>query len=116
MKQILEGGQTTSSAEVERLKTQLQQLTVTMETQQQRYMCVTILLLHDPLTSSAYDMITHPLTIVYNLPIKPWSLGNCQQHVCMHITYMYMIYCVCRDNDGTSKVADLKLVCSHGDN
>ena len=37
MKQQLEGGQSTASAEVESLKSHLQQMTVTMETQQQRY-------------------------------------------------------------------------------
>ena len=37
MRQQLEGRQSTASAEVESLKSQLQQMTVTMETQQQRY-------------------------------------------------------------------------------
>ena len=37
MKQQVEGGQSAASAEVERLKEQLQQMTVTMETQQQRW-------------------------------------------------------------------------------
>lgn len=37
MKQQLEGGQSAASAEVERLKEQLQQMTVTVETQQQRW-------------------------------------------------------------------------------
>lgn len=37
MRQQLEGGQSAASAEVERLKEQLQQMTVTVETQQQRW-------------------------------------------------------------------------------
>ena len=37
LKEQLEGRQSTASAEVESLKSQLQQMTVTMETQQQRY-------------------------------------------------------------------------------
>lgn len=40
MKQQLEGRQSTANAEVESLKSQLQQMIVTMETQQQRYICM----------------------------------------------------------------------------
>ena len=39
MKQQLEGGQSTANAEVEHLRSQLQQLTATVETQKQRYSC-----------------------------------------------------------------------------
>ena len=37
LKEQLEGRQSTANTEVESLKSQLQQMTVTMETQQQRY-------------------------------------------------------------------------------